>query len=110
MSFLKELNKRADSKCELFTSNEYLKEFLVLPIKKANLDESILACTNCISQIENPGTEDANHWRCLNDSMWNENIAVQIVSWRLLSRLQSNGWPKKLLDMMYFNDETLEYA
>jgi protein PhnA len=110
MSFIRELNKRAESKCELCSSTENLKEFLVLPTKKANLDESILACSNCISQIENPGTEDLNHWRCLNDSMWNENIAVQVVAWRMLSRLQSNGWPKEFLEMMYFDDETLEYA
>jgi protein PhnA len=38
-------------------------------------------------QIENPGTEDLNHWRCLNDSMWSEHTAVQVVSWRMLSRL-----------------------
>jgi protein PhnA len=110
MSFLKELNKRAESKCELCSSTENLKEFLVLPTKKANLDESILACSNCISQIENPGTEDLNHWRCLNDCMWNENSAVQIVAWRMLSRLRNHGWPKELLDMMYFDDETLVYA
>jgi protein PhnA len=110
MSFLRELNKRAESKCELCSSTENLKEFLVLPIKKANLDESILACSNCISQIENPGTEDLNHWRCLNDCMWNENSAVQIVAWRMLNRLRNHGWPKELLDMMYFDEETLEYA
>ncbi len=110
MSFLRELNKRADSKCELCASIENLKEFVVLPTKKATLDESILACSNCINQIKNPGTEDLNHWRCLNDSMWNENSAVQVVSWRMLSRLRNHGWPKELLEMMYFDDETLEYA
>ena len=110
MNFLKELNKRANSKCEICSDNENLNEFLVLPTKKASLDESILACSNCISQIENPGTENLNHWRCLNDSMWNENIAVQVVAWRMLSRLRNHGWPKELLEMIYFDNETLEYA
>jgi protein PhnA len=110
MSFLRELNKRSNSQCELCGSTENLKEFLVLPTKKATIDESILACTTCIHQIENPGTEDLNHWRCLNDSMWNENVPVQVVAWRMLSRLKNHGWPKELLDMLYFDDETLEYA
>lgn len=110
MSFERELNKRSGSKCELCANQENLKEFIVLPSKKGTIDESIMACNNCISQIENPGTEDLNHWRCLNDSMWNENIPVQIVAWRMLSRLRNAGWPKELLDMMYFDDETLEYA
>jgi protein PhnA len=110
MSFLRELNKRSNSQCELCTATENLKEFLVLPTKKSNIDESILACATCISQIENPGSEDLNHWRCLNDSMWNENVPVQVVAWRMLSRLKNHGWPKELLDMLYFDDETLEYA
>jgi protein PhnA len=74
------------------------------------LDENILACKTCIEQIENPGTEDLNHWRCLNDSMWNENVAVQVVAWRMLSRLRAAGWPKELLDMMYLDDVTLAWA
>lgn len=110
MSFERELNKRSGSKCELCSSEENLKEFIVLPTKKANLDESILACKTCIDQIENPGNEDLNHWRCLNDSMWNENIGVQVVAWRILSRLRNHGWPKELLEMMYFDEETLAYA
>ena len=110
MSFLRELIKRSESKCELCTATENLKEFLVLPTKKATIDESILACQTCMNQIDNTGSEDLNHWRCLNDSMWNENIPVQIVSWRMLSRLRSHGWTKELLDIMYFDEETLKYA
>jgi protein PhnA len=110
MSHLKDLIKRANAKCELCSCEENLKEFLVLPTKKSNIEESILACSNCISQIENPSTEDINHWRCLNESMWNENIPVQIVSWRMLSRLKNHGWTKDLLEIMYLDDENLEYA
>ena len=104
------LNKRSDSKCELCAATENLKVFAVLPTKKSGLDESILACKTCIDQIENPGNEDLNHWRCLNDSMWNENVAVQVVAWRMLSRLRAAGWPKELLDMMYLDDDTLAWA
>ena len=104
------LNKRCDSKCELCAATENLKVFVVLPTKKGGVDESIFACKTCTDQIGNPGTEDLNHWRCLNDSMWNENLAVQVVAWRMLSRLRSAGWPKELLDMMYFDDDTLAWA
>jgi protein PhnA len=37
-----------------------------------------MACGTCIDQIENPGTEDLNHWRCLNDSMWSEHTAYKL--------------------------------
>ena len=49
MSFLKELLARINSVCEICKSTENLSEFIVLPIKKANLDESILAYLTCIS-------------------------------------------------------------
>jgi protein PhnA len=104
------LNKRSESKCELCAATENLKVFTVLPTKKGGFDENILACKTCIDQIENPGNEDLNHWRCLNDSMWNENVAVQVVAWRMLSRLRAAGWPKELLDMMYLDDDTLAWA
>lgn len=110
MSLERELNKRSGGVCELCSATENLKEYVVLPTKKGGLDESILACNTCISQIENPGNEDLNHWRCLNDSMWNENTAVQVVAWRMLSRLRNAGWPKDLLDMMYLEEDVLAWA
>ena len=110
MSFERELNKRSGSQCELCAATENLKEFQVLPNKKGGLDESIFACSTCIDQIENPGHEDLNHWRCLNDSMWSEHIPVQVSAWRMLSRLRKNGWPQELLEQMYFDEDTLEWA
>ena len=53
---------------------------------------------------------DANHWRCLNNSMWNTEPAVQIVVWRLLHQLRAEGWPQDLLDMLYLDDEVLALA
>ncbi|WP_428228990.1 PhnA domain-containing protein [Flavobacterium sp.] len=110
MSIERELNKRSGSKCELCGAEENLKVYEVLPTKKGGLDESILACSTCIDQIENPDNVDLNHWRCLNDSMWNENVAVQVVAWRMLSRLRASGWPQELLDMMYLDEDTLAWA
>ncbi|MFE3870405.1 PhnA domain-containing protein [Flavobacterium sp. ZS1P70] len=110
MSVERELNKRSGSKCELCGATENLKVYEVLPTKKGGIDESILACSTCIDQIENAGHEDLNHWRCLNDSMWSEHTPVQVVSWRMLSRLRKNGWPQELLEQMYLDEDTLVWA
>jgi protein PhnA len=110
MSIERELSKRSGSKCELCGATENLKVYEVLPIKKGGVDESIMACSTCIDQMENAGHEDLNHWRCLNDSMWSEHIPVQVVSWRMLSRLRKNGWPQELLEQMYFDEDTLAWA
>ncbi len=110
MSIERELSKRSGSKCELCGATENLKVYQVLPIKKGGTDESIMACSTCIDQIENPDNVDLNHWRCLNDSMWSEHIAVQVVAWRMLSRLRGSGWPQELLDQMYLDEDTLAWA
>ena len=104
------LNKRSGAKCELCAATENLKVYQVLPTKKDGLDESILACPTCVDQIENSANVDLNHWRCLNDSMWSEHVEVQVVVWRMLSRMTAAGWPQELLAMMYLDEDTLAWA
>jgi len=110
MGLLEDLQSRSGNVCELCTATENLKAYEVPPKSTGGVDGSLLACENCISQIENPDTVDANHWRCLNDSMWSEHTAVQVMAWRMLSRLKAEGWTQDLLDMMYLDDEALEWA
>lgn len=110
MSLSKKLHNRSDSKCELCTSIEGLIVYPVPPTSKGTTDDSILICSRCNDQIENPDAMDANHWRCLNDSMWSEVTAVQVMAWRVLTRLRGEGWPQDLIDMIYFDEETLAWA
>ncbi|MBT8265633.1 MAG: PhnA domain-containing protein [Bacteroidia bacterium] len=110
MSVERELQKRSNSKCELCQIDERLSMYLVAPRSERNLENCVYLCSNCTGQIEDPKTMDANHWRCLNDSIWSTIPAIQVLSWRLLHRLRSEGWPQDLLDMMYMEDETFEWA
>jgi len=110
MSLLEELKVRSGLQCELCSSKDNLKVYEVPPVSTGGLDGSLLGCETCIGQIENPDATDANHWRCLNDSMWSEHNAVKSVAWRMLSRLKAEGWSQDLLDMMYLDDETLKWA
>jgi protein PhnA len=110
MSLIKELQDRSGSKCELCAATSSLKIYEVPPTSAGGVDGSLMACQTCIDQIENPERTDANHWRCLNDSMWSEHRAVQVIAWRMLSRLKKEGWPQDLLDMLYLDDDTLTFA
>lgn len=110
MSLLKTLEDRSASKCELCGATENLNVYEVPPVSTGGVDGSLLACQTCIEQIEDPEKTEANHWRCLNDSMWNEHPPVQVVAWRMLSRLKAEGWPQDLLDMLYLDEETLAWA
>lgn len=104
------LRARSESKCELCSNTENLSAYEIPPREDDNADKCILVCETCLNQIENPDKVDHNHWRCLNDSMWSQIPAVQVMAWRMLSRLSAEGWPQDLLDMLYLDDETLEWA
>lgn len=110
MSIEKNLQERSDSKCELCGSTKILSVYEVPPTSNGNIEECILICDVCLDQINNPDKVDVNHWRCLNDSMWSQIPAVQVMAWRMLTRLRSEGWPQDLLDMLYLDDETLTWA
>jgi protein PhnA len=110
MSLDRELNKRSGGQCELCTATENLEVYTVMPTQKGGIDESVFACVTCIDQIEKRDNLDLNHWRCLNDSIWSEQPAVQVVAWRMLSRMRAAGWPQELLDMMYLDEDTLAWA
>ncbi len=110
MSLERELHKRSGSICELSGETENLKVYEVPKSPKTGLDAHILISQTCLEQIENPSTIDPNHWRCLNDSMWSEVPAVQVMAWRMLNRLKSEGWPQDLLEMLYLDEDTMAWA
>ena len=109
MSLERELNTRSESKCELCSAKEGLKIYEVQPAKEG-ADSAAFLCNTCIEQIEDSSKIDANHWRCLNESMWSPIPAVQALAWRMLNRLSKEDWSGDLLETMYMEEETLEWA
>lgn len=109
MSLEKELQKRSESKCELCSASDDLKIYQVPPVKEG-AEGAAYICNNCLEQIENPDAVNVNHWRCLNDSMWSPVPAVQVIAWRMLNQLRGEGWTQDLLDMLFLDDETAEWA
>ncbi|MCZ8089388.1 MAG: PhnA domain-containing protein [Flavobacterium sp.] len=102
----KRVKDRSGSVCEISGSDENLVVYLVEPKTEETPENCILITKNLKNQIENPETMNPNDWRGLSDSMWNENLPVQIVSWRMLARLKNHD----LLDMMYLDEDALEWA
>lgn len=110
MSTEQDLHERSGSKCELCGATDNLAVYEVPPTTDGGADTAALLCATCREQIEDPEKVDVNHWRCLNDSMWSQVPAVQVLAWRMLTQLSSEGWPQELLDMLYLDDETLAWA
>ncbi len=86
--------------CQLCGSEEGLTEYAVAP-----KDETITICSTCAASIEDP-TTDEKHWNCLHDSMWSTEPAVQVMAFRLLTKLGAQDQ----LDMMYLEDDVKAWA
>jgi len=110
MKTLDKLTERSGNQCELCAATENLSIYDVPPTASNLSDREILACETCLNQIEKKEELNANHWQSLSTSMWNENLPVQVVSWRMLNRFRNESWAADLLDMMYLDDETLDWA
>ena len=110
MSIETELQARSESKCELCGNSDGLGVYEVPPAADGSADQCVLACVTCREQMEDPDKVDPNHWRCLNDSMWSQVPSVQVLAWRMLTRLRGEGWPQDLLEMLYLDDPTLAWA
>ncbi len=104
------LEERAGSKCELCGGTNELLSYAVPPDPDGSAQHAVLTCKTCSDQLLSIEKLDPIHWRCLNDSMWNTEPAVQVVVWRMLNKLKAESWPVDLLDMMYMEEETLKWA
>lgn len=110
MSLSTILEERSELKCELCSATNDLTVYTVPPKNDDNPDHQIVVCPTCLSQIENPDQLDPNHWRCLNESMWSQVPAVQVMAYRLLNQLSSHDWAQDLIGMMYLDEALIEWA
>lgn len=106
----KEIAKRSGGVCELCGSTESLEVHVVTPKSGDSIDHCIHICNVCAPEVKGQTELNANHWRCLNDSIWSEVDAVKVTAWRLLQSLKSEGWPNDLLEMMYLDEDTEAWA
>ncbi|MCI2395336.1 alkylphosphonate utilization protein [Aliiroseovarius sediminis] len=86
--------------CPLCASAAPLSSF---PVPGGPADASADICATCAAQID--GTPEENHWRGLASSMWSEDVAVQVLSVRMLKRLDA-PWAQDLLDQVYLDEDT----
>ncbi len=109
MAISKQLEQRCGAQCELCASTRPLVSYVVPP-ETGDPDNTIALCDVCFAQIEKKAELNAAHWQCLSTSMWSEVPAVQVVAWRMLSRLRQESWAADLLEMLYLEDTRMEWA
>ena len=104
------LKQRSNSSCELCASTTELAVYPVPPSSDLSAQQSIYLCGHCLSQINGETPLEVNHWRCLNDSMWSQEPAVQVMSYRLLHKLSTETWAQDALEMIYLEDDVKTWA
>lgn len=92
------------AECEICGATGALSEVAVAP-----RSESVALCDTCAAGLRGEAVSDG-HWQVLTTSMWSERDAVKVLSWRLLTRFQSEGWAVDALEMLYLEPEVEEWA
>ena len=107
--FAKELVRRSRSKCELCDKGGVQLDAYELPPldEEPHADGCLFICETCRKQIEVPKKMIPSHWRCLNNALWSEIPAVQVMSVRILRRLElkDQQWAKELLEHAYLEPD-----
>ncbi|MEE9368581.1 MAG: hypothetical protein V3V05_06915 [Pontiella sp.] len=112
--FAKDLVRRSRSHCELCEKNGVrLDAYELRPLpEEPIIDDCIFICDGCRKQINEPKKMNPSYWRLLNNSVWSEVPAVQVISVRLLRRLviKNEAWAVELLEHAYLEPELEEWA
>ncbi|MCP4444787.1 MAG: hypothetical protein GY811_05505 [Myxococcales bacterium] len=110
-AFESALQARSGSACELCGAGGTLSGFEVLPaIAEASPDRCIYACETCLAQYQGTSDLESKHWFCLRDSIWSEVAAVQVIGYRILKRLEGEGWAQDLLGQIYLMEDVQAWA
>ena len=111
MSLVEKLNQRSGNSCELSNETDNLHVYEVDYSGESAADRSIVISEKCIAQIEKTEEPESAFWEpILPIVMWSEIPALKIISWRMLQRFRNESWAVDALDMIYMEDEVLEWA
>lgn len=105
-----QVKERCNNSCELCHSTSQVALYEIQPQDKSNVNNTIMVCATCLSQIEKKEPLQSNHWKILSETMWSEVPGVQVVAWRILNRLKNEAWAAEQLDMLYLDEDNLAWA
>ncbi|EAR61012.1 hypothetical protein [Neptuniibacter caesariensis] len=110
--FGKDLVRRSGAHCELCDAQGVkLSIFEVPPVPNdPMLEHCVMICDICSEQINKPKSRDANHWRCLNGSVWSSEPAVKVLAIAMLQKIaEQESWAAELLEQVYLEPEESEW-
>ena len=104
------VSERAAGACEVCTNTQ-------LPLVGYDVSNAptpgmglVALCTTCEGQLSGRLTVEPKHWFCLQESIWSEVPAVQVLSYRQLDALKTEGWASDALESAYLEDGLMQWA
>ncbi|MFT6267417.1 MAG: protein PhnA [Alphaproteobacteria bacterium] len=104
------LVERSNNQCEICQADKPLNAFFVPESPDLTANCHIYICHTCLDNIEAKGDCDLQHLRCLTTSMWSPTPAVQVMSYRLLHKCLPESWAQDAIDMLYLEEDILQWA
>lgn len=109
----KDLARRAKSKCELTgAAGVKLLPYEIPPVSaEPDIERTLLVSEACHEVLENPKRLAGRQWNCLAEVVWSEMPAVQVVAWRMLSRLaQREDWAREVIEEVFLDPDVEAWA
>ena len=111
MAINTKLQDRSNQVCELCgKQDDNLTAYTVPPKTDESIDNQVVLCTDCLSQINADDYSNTHHWRCLEGSIWSEVPAVQVLSYKIMSKLTSEEWAQDAKDSVFLDESLVEWA
>jgi protein PhnA len=105
------LQNRCNDSCELCSQKADSFQVYTIPPKVDELPENqVVLCNTCFNQINSNNFTDTNHWRCLTGSIWSEVPSVQVLSYKILNKINAQSWAMDTLDTVYLDEQLIEWA
>jgi protein PhnA len=106
--FGKNLVRRCAAHCELCNASSVpLSVFEIEPVpSEPVLEHCLMICELCEQNLVKPKRMQANHWRCLSNTIWSEVRAAKITAVVVLTYLSAREpWAQEYLEQAYLDDE-----
>lgn len=110
MAINTQLQNRSNQICELCGKQDDNLQAYTVPPKNESIENQVVLCTDCFNQISTGDFSNTHRWRCLEGSIWSEVPSVQVLSYKVLSKLTSEGWANNTLESAFLDESLIEWA
>lgn len=111
MSINPQLQNRSNQACELCLNPDSDLNAYTVPPRNESIENQVVLCSECLRQIASGDYTNTHHWRCLEGSIWSEVPSVQVLSYKIMSRLSSTEeWARDTIESVYLDESLVEWA